>query len=304
MKIETFSIIAGSEACQARCPFCISKMTPPLGVELKEPEVNWRNFGKACEYAKQNGVTTVMFTGKGEPTLFPDQITKYLEVLEPYRFPFIEMQTNALKFAKDERKRDEYREHLIHWYRIGLTFIAISIVHYDPGKNRQIYTPYRKEYPDLSDTISFIHDIGRGQEGLKGLSVRLTCIMAKEFIDSVDEVKRLVEFAKANNVEQLTLTPVNKPDEDHSRNEEAWQWTNLHGLSEEEINTISYYVVEQGSLLMELPHGAKVFDLHGQNVCLNQCLTVNPDPERMRNLIFFPDGSLRYYWQYPGAILL
>ena len=78
MKIQTFSILAGSEACNARCPFCISKMTPPSGVELKEPKVNWRNFRKACLLAKQSGVTTAMFTGKGEPTLFPKQITKFL----------------------------------------------------------------------------------------------------------------------------------------------------------------------------------------------------------------------------------
>ncbi len=31
MKIQTFSIVAGSEACNARCPFCISKMTVPNG---------------------------------------------------------------------------------------------------------------------------------------------------------------------------------------------------------------------------------------------------------------------------------
>lgn len=55
---------------------------------------------------------------------------------------------------------------------------------------------------------------------------------------------------------------------------------------------------------MTLAHGAVVFDLDGQNLCLNQCLTVQPDAEEMRNLIFFPDGHLRYYWQYPGAILL
>ena len=35
MRIQTFSILAGSEACNARCPFCISKMTPPLGVDAR-----------------------------------------------------------------------------------------------------------------------------------------------------------------------------------------------------------------------------------------------------------------------------
>jgi hypothetical protein len=49
-----------------------------------------------------------------------------------------------------------------------------------------------------------------------------------------------------------------------------------------------------------------VFDYKGQNVCLSNCLTHEPytDKSVMRNLIFFPDGHLRYDWEYQGAILL
>lgn len=118
MKIQTFSIIAGSEACNARCPFCISHMTPPHGMELKEPEVHWRNFKKACRLAQLSGVTTAMFTGKGEPTLFPNQITKYLEALQDYDFPFIELQTNGIRMYD---RQDEFDRHLSRWYHLGLT---------------------------------------------------------------------------------------------------------------------------------------------------------------------------------------
>ena len=99
MKIQTFTIVAGTAACNAKCPFCISKMTPKQGVSFKEPEVNWRNFAKACRLAQVNNVSTVLFTGKGEPTLYPEQITQYLKELQPYNFPLIELQTNALVFA-------------------------------------------------------------------------------------------------------------------------------------------------------------------------------------------------------------
>src|SRR3989344_3193410 len=114
MKIRTFSIIAGSEACNARCPFCVSKMTPPLGMELKEPEVNWRNFEVACRFAKQNGVTTAMFTGKGEPTLFPRQITKFLFSMAKHEFPPIELTTNGIMVAQ---RWEEYVSHLSDWYK-------------------------------------------------------------------------------------------------------------------------------------------------------------------------------------------
>src|SRR5262249_24053173 len=92
MRIQTFSILAGSETCNARRPFCISKMTPPLGVELHAPAVNWRNFCIACRLAERCGVTTAMITGKGEPTLFPAQVTRYLQEMASFAFPIVELQ--------------------------------------------------------------------------------------------------------------------------------------------------------------------------------------------------------------------
>src|SRR5258708_843709 len=66
MKIQTFTIVAGSLACDARCPFCVAEMTPAHGTTLTLPAPNWRNFEKACQLALMSGVTTVLITGKGE----------------------------------------------------------------------------------------------------------------------------------------------------------------------------------------------------------------------------------------------
>src|SRR3989344_5544133 len=148
MKVQTFSIVAGSEACNARCPFCISKMTPPMGVAFKEPPVNWRNFRKACQLAKACYVTTAMITSKGEPTLFPKQISKYLRAIEKFEFPIIEIQTNGIPIAE---RPSVYGKYLAEWYELGLTTLAISIVHWEAEKNRQVYLPHKKEYINLSD---------------------------------------------------------------------------------------------------------------------------------------------------------
>src|SRR3989338_3443843 len=142
MMFKTFSIIAGSEACNARCSFCVSKMTPPNGLDMKEPEVNWRNFKVAARLARQTGIDTVMITSKGEPTLFPQQVTKYLDALSEFDFPFIELQTNGIPIAE---KRENYDPLVREWYEKGLTIPAISIVHYDAEKNRQIYLPHREK---------------------------------------------------------------------------------------------------------------------------------------------------------------
>lgn len=292
MKIQTFSIIAGSEACNARCPFCVSKMTPSCGLdELKEPEVNWRNFEKACLLAKQSGVTTAMFTGKGEPTLFPDQITKFLDRLEKHEFPLIELQTNGIMLAE---KLPQYDKHLKTWYKKGITTIAISVVHYESEKNRAIYLPYKNQYINLPWLIYELHHAF-------GFSVRLTCIAAKGFIDTPLKLEALIAFAKKEKVEQLTLTPVNKPE--HPEHQEAWDWTQRHHLSEAQLEEIKTYLQSNGSQIRILSHGAIVYDLYGQNICLNNCLTVQPENEELRNIIFFPDGHCRSHWQYEGSIL-
>jgi molybdenum cofactor biosynthesis enzyme MoaA len=291
MRIQTFSILAGSEACNARCPFCISKMTPPLGVELEEPKVNWRNFRIACRLAQRCGVTTAMLTGKGEPTLFPQQITKYLQALAEFRFPLVELQSNGIILGE---QADSYAGHLREWYELGLTTMALSIVHYLPERNRAIYLPHRETYIDLPDLIGTLHGVG--------FSVRLACIAAAGFIDGRQRLQELIAFAQAHGVEQLTLRPVNRPS--RCRNTEALRWTDRHALRPEQLDDILDFLETEGALLMTLVHGARVYDLDGQNVCLTDSLTIDPASDDLRQLIFFPDGHLRYDWRYPGAILL
>jgi molybdenum cofactor biosynthesis enzyme MoaA len=291
MKIQTFSILVGSEACNARCPFCISKMTPGGGVQLEEPEVNWRNLRVACRLAERCGVTTAMLTGKGEPTLFPHQITRYLRALAEFDFPLVELQSNGILLAE---QADAYSAHLREWYELGLTTIAVSIAHYQPEKNRLIFLPHKQAYIDLPALIRTLHD--------RGFSVRLACTLAGGFIDDSQSLGELIAFAREHRVEQLTVRPVNRPSS--SRNEEASAWTAEHHLRPEQLNGIQAFLERNGALLMTLVHGARVYDVTGQNVCLTDSLTLDARSDDLRQLIFFPDGHLRYDWQYRGAILL
>lgn len=291
MKFKTFSIVAGSEACNARCPFCVSKMTPPNGIEMKEPEVNWRNFRVAARLAKESDVDTVMITSKGEPTLFPQQITKYLDILSEFKFPFIELQTNGIPIAE---KREKYDPLVRSWFEKGLTIPAVSIVHYDQEKNRQIYLPYKRRYIDLPELIGYFHHVG--------LSARLACVALDGFIDGSSELEKLIGFAKENKVEQLTVRPVNKPTE--TRNSQIYDWVKKHHLKPSQLQSISEYLKCSGTRLLELDSGGVIYDVNGQNICLTNSLTRNTDPEKGRQLIFFPDGHVRYDWEKEGAILL
>jgi len=289
MRIRTFSIVAGSLACNARCPGCIAGMTPENGVGTKLPTVNWRNFEKACQLARDSGCSTAMITSKGEPTLFPDQVTEFLKAMQPHKFPIIEMQTNGIPVADGKPVSEQ---HLDEWYKLGLTTIAVSVVHYEAAKNKAIYVPYR-EYIDLPALVKKLHD--------KGFSVRLTTILVKGYIDSAAELEKLIEFARTHKIEQVTATPITKPDKSESKS--ILDWTTINALTPEQFIDIKGWVEKNGSPVLDLAHGARVFDINGQNLCLSNCITVDPGAEEMRSIIFFPDGRVRYAWQFPGAVL-
>lgn len=285
MKIVTMSIVAGTNACDAKCPFCVSKMTTPE--EFKAVAVNWRNFELACRVAARTGVTTALITGKGEPTIHSEQLTDYLVALEAHEFPFVELQTNGIRFLEPAMK-----SMLRKWYHLGLTTIALSLVHYEQSFNRRVYGG---EHYDLAEMVEMLHAIG--------YSVRLTVMLMRDAIDCVNEVKKLVEYAKSISAEQITIRNIEAPKtSDHT--DPIFRWTNEHKLEFKILSEIRQWLHLEHTKVLELSFGAEVFDVEGQNLCLSNCLTINEERDTLRQLIFFPDGHLRYAWQYPGAILL
>lgn len=286
MKISTLSIVCGTEACNAKCPFCVSKMTPTAELPKKfDLSGVKRNLNKTIQFALQSGVSTVLITGKGEPTLFPEHVSQYIFQINN-RFPFIELQTNGITLENDDETIGEY---LKEWYFHGLTTVSISIVSPDAQKNKEIAGLSNR----LVDVIKRIHD--------HRLAVRINCTMLKGGVDKISDVMNLIEWCKNFKVEQLTIRPVAAPAK--PEDPEVARWVEEHIVPVENLEEIYSALRRRGTSLMDLPHNAEIFDVHGQNVCLNNCLTL-PRGEEIRQLIFFPDGHLRYDWAYPGAILI
>lgn len=287
MKIQTYSVVVGNEACNAKCPYCVSKMT---GIE-RIKKVNWRNFDIGCKFARANGVSTVLLTGKGEPTLFPSLVSQYVKKSSEMGFSFIELQTNGYNLLSKEYEEQGY---LQDWYTFGLTTVCLSIAHYDDDCNNSIF-----QFPkslDIKAVIKKLHDMR--------FSVRLSCVMVIRKICSMPDVEALIDYAKENNVEQLTIRPMSKPDK--SEDASVADWVEKHAISNEGWVNIKNLMADRHSTeLMRLAHGAIVYDRRGQNICLSNCLTLKPEErDEIRQLIFFPDGHLRYDWCNKGAILL
>lgn len=295
MRISTMSVVIGGTICNASCPFCVARMTPEVGVPKRAPKADWSNFPASIRYAEQAGASTILITGKGEPTLNPEDITVCLIKLRNSTVPFRELQTNGIVIAQQSKwERDSaWAETLQHWRELGLNNIALSIVSYDDTKNKLIYTP-KGEYPALREMISFLRSFGFG--------VRLSCIMTKGNTDSLAEVQKLIEFAKANDAFQITLIPVTAPGE--SGDPEAYRYVKENNVDDLTKKLKGNFDLN-GHLLLEMPHGAAVYDYQGQNVCLSNCLTHSTNPNTIRQLIYFShDGSLRYSWEFEGARIL
>lgn len=290
MKFQTLSVVAGTKHCDAACPFCISCMTGLDMAGVKPIDINVRNLCKTMHLADMGNVSTAIITGKGEPTLFPDHVTDYLAEFDN-KFPFVELQTNGIRIANGKVSN----ETLKGWYNRGLTTILISNVGYNQELNRQIYMPKANSYINHEELIEKLHSFG--------FLVRMTCVGIRGGIDSSEEMERYLQYCHMIGADQVTWRTVNKPDSS-IEDQDVYEWTDRNSLSEDEIEDVKEYVIEKGTLLRKLIHGARVYDVNNLNVCLSDCLTYDPDEEELRQLIFFPDGKLYTDWQFKGSRLL
>ncbi len=280
----TYTIIAGSKACPNDCPICVSKMTPDYGIGLKKPEVNWSKFEDATKIALLHDAKNVLITSKGEPTLFPGQITEYLIQLYGKPFALRELQTEGSQLAKGGL----YDDFLDVWKRLGLNTIALSIYHYDGQKNKELFRPKNGEHFDLAKLIDKFHS--------KDLNTRLSCVLVDGYIDNIKEVQNLIDFAKQNGVFQLTLRRADRPKK--TLDQEVADFVEKHRLTEGQFRDISDFIEREGHFCYNLPHGAGVYEIDDQNVCVSTGLTPNEkNREVIRQLIFFPQGWLTTSWE-------
>ena len=268
-------------------------MTPPAE-DVKE--VNWRNFGIACQFAKESGATTALITGKGEPTLAQSLLGQYIKEARKH-FCFIELQTNGIIFEDDLGLKMAKQ-----WYEDGLTLVSISILHPYVAPNSQAMRPNGPQYNPWK-IANDLHEIG--------LSVRMNLTMTTLLSDGIigpasdatalHNFGKFIDLGRNNDVEQLTARPVNMPD---GCDNAVAEWVKTHSIEGIDKMCQDYLTLKGATPLLKLGHGATVYDCQGQNICVNNCLTESEDPNDIRQLIFMPNGGLFYSWQYKGARIL
>jgi molybdenum cofactor biosynthesis enzyme MoaA len=285
MKTHTFSVVVGDARCNANCPFCVAKMTAADFSDYIDFDRG--RFDIACRIVEQmrEGLLTVMLTGQGEPLLFPEQITRYMDVLVN-RFPRIELQTNGTLVQKN-------LDNLRRWRDKGLTLVCLSIADNSDAVSNSIMRIKDRSY-NYWRTADTLQDLG--------LNVRLNCTMTKAGTYRPEECEYIINRAKNANILQTTFREVEQPEPVTCTKTADWVTQNKpHGAA---VRLHHYLALNGAVRLLELPHGGVVYDFKDQNVAIGNCLTGTTNPDDIRQVIFFPDGRVAYDWRYKGARLL
>lgn len=274
MKFETLSVVVGTKKCNANCRYCVSRLTQ--GDVEHAGGCNLPRLDIAMKLARD--CQEVIVTGVGEPTLEISTLKTVIGRLWEAGFPIITLQTNGIAVS------DEYACDL---KAVGLSRIALSTCGLDIDANRDIM---RSKH--IPDPLLFTARMKK-----LGLSTRLSVIATiAAFDDCYSTGTPLViihDCIRDGSVDQLTFRDLGGKSE--------WINENFFGL-----RPLRHYLSESPDAveLLRIPHGCTVYDYHGQNVAVTNCLTESTRLEKQRQLICFPSGRLAYSWQHKGAVIL
>lgn len=285
MEIQTLSVVVGNMACPSNCGFCVAKMTYK-GEFVSAQDMNLPRFHKAVKLALNCGATNLLITGKGEPTLWPKEISTVLEEASPH-LPIVELQTNGIYLNPDR---------LVLWRKKGLDTIALSVVSNKWKTNRDTYWHESGvNYLSLEFLSKMIHNAG--------LSMRVCGMLNRQGLGSWREVEDLINQCREFGIEQCTIRDIVAP-YNADRGSPQYQWVQENKIDDRESNLIHEIIERTGTAVLKLSYGATVYDYYGQNVCISNCLTIDQEPDKIRSLIYTMDGHIRHHWAYPGAILV
>jgi len=285
--MSNFSVVCGTRACNAKCPFCISKMTEACAA--KQPiEFDWLKFKKAMRYVDRD-VRDVLITGRGEPTLYEDHLILIISELNEH-FPNIELQTNGVLYRKFPCEA---------WQRNGLNTVAISLASLKDSLNNEIMgikgnfsarDAIRRLSERFTVRVSYQLTMKDGPYYVTEEGCALKVGPESEwFYNTIADAKQL-------GAKQITFRRVGMPDK--AQNEEAAKWVEMYGDGRDYTEVLD----RLGKKLATYHWGGLIYDINGMSVCVADCLTESPNTFEPRSWIF--DGkNFRYSWQYEGAII-
>jgi hypothetical protein len=270
LKAENLTISVPNAGCDKNCPYCVSRMTGY--VENDYPRMI-RNIDKIIHVARAAEVTSVLFTGKGEPILAYQEL---IELAGLFNFWPLELQTNGIGLSDGDDSL------LSGLYDAGFDVIAVSI------DNRKDLDAYRELFSRI---------------GRAGLISRVTV----NITDLLDEIafSELLGYCRTNEISQLTLRRIVTPENPKDTRTADWIARHAHDSDYRSLmEQARLFVSEQGRLIRTLNHGVEVYDCGGVSFSYSDyCIQEHNLGDNVRSLVFLEDGHLYTSWNSPASIL-
>jgi molybdenum cofactor biosynthesis enzyme MoaA len=181
-KIYSVSALIGGAGCNGDCEFCAGKYLRTQATE--DNPIFWKNYEAAIKLSARYGGWSLSLTGSGEPTLYPESVTKALQIyqkcaMEGAYMPNVNLFTNGIKLGD----REFCRGWLPYWRSLGLTNVAVSI--HSAFEDRQAAVYGLKSYPKYRDLRQNVEDCGVG--------FRATVLLRKGEIDNAERYEEAIE---------------------------------------------------------------------------------------------------------------
>ena len=256
-----------TDTCNAKCPFCIEQ-----GSHIK---TDWErlcaNLDALLKQMQEQGhLTTVSITG-GEPTLFPEHVSRVIHIIKNRGAHFVSMNTNATNLFPAMGELD---------------FIDIS--RHVPGF----------DYTCNIGVLDFGHVLKFKAEH-PNTKVRIQCVLHKDGIKSIHEFKEFVKYysAVAEDISIRRLISVDNhiPSDDLFTQIKQYMFDNAE-LVEQVLK--DYYVYDTWRFM-----GTEITFSHSNMKLLKEMEQVEPD-NILREIVVHPDGFISGSWYRNKKIIV
>ncbi len=273
----TASVLPVRSACNCECRFCFSKSSISA---LEHESAGRLPLDRYFAFARERGATRLVVTGGGEPLL---RKGRTLEILRAGAAWFAE---RAL-FTNAALLDEAYAAALAD---AGLSYVCWSRHHRDDGRNRAL----------MGEAAPALVDVLRAAGPLR---IRATCVLARGFTDSRDEVFRYIEALAARGVRQFTFkhTYVAYPSSLFAGSPED-RWAERHQVDFDPFE-------REGGVVARLPWGPAIRRIPSGSGELQVCYYWEPTPawekenRLCRSLNLLSDGEVYASLEDVGSFL-
>lgn len=310
MKVQSLSIHVPTKGCVNNCKFCVSRMhecpyKDRIGEAIRDTNHTkeetldtYDDYENRLWYAKENGVSTVILTGIGEPI----QNIHFLEWFGSFNkrgtnFRWIEIQTSGNRLL-DTIKMNSVKHEIsvLRFLRyIGVSTISLSVSDiFDSENNTRINNIPSKHQFDLDELCKKIKE--------ENFNLRLSLNMVDSYNNKTP--KEIFNRLKELGVDQVTFRELYTSENEDTKQD---KWIKEHAAGEITLSLIETYISSKGKFQGVLPFGTSKYSVEGiSTVVDNNCMdnaTKRVEPDSYKYLILRPNCKLYSNWDDEGSLI-